>query len=93
MPKFNIGNTLGFKKVNVPHNKGNKADSSTESKTNPCQYVRLTPEVNDLTFDKPWYGLQPGDHGCSMDIKVIRPISEGNNKELPPQILQFMTAI
>ena len=57
--------------------------SSTESKTNQCQYLGLTPEVKDLTFDMPQYGLQPGGHGCSMNIKVLGPISQGNKKELP----------
>ena len=83
MSKCKKESTLGFKKVNAPHNKGYKADSSTESKTNTCQYLGLTPEVKDMTFDMPQYGLQPGGHGCSMDIKVLGPISEGNKKELP----------
>ena len=83
MPKLKKESTLGFKKGNAPHNKGYKADSSTESMINPCQYLGLPHEVKDPTFDKPQYGLQPGGHGCSMDIKVLGPISEINKKELP----------
>lgn len=81
MGKFKKGNNHGFKKGCKPYmrDKTHRNTSNTPEISAKC--LRLSSEMEKLTFQLPKYGLQPQTQTPAENIKLLRPRERLQNND------------